>query len=82
MEFFEKSVTCRRTNGIKFNKYPNFMSRDPFVDAYGLHVGSQYHIDQLHYCSINGPVLGNVGLDLVTLKEFPNDLYLRSGFLE
>jgi hypothetical protein len=82
MEFFCKQVHCRRTSGIKVNRYPNFLCQDTFLDAFGLCVGSPYHIDEIYHRKINSTPFGNIDLQLVKLHEFPNDLFLRSGFSE
>jgi hypothetical protein len=82
VDLFCKEIYCRRTTGIKINRHPNFFAPSVITDAFELCVGSTYHIDQIHYCSITGDAIGFANQELVTLKEFPNDLYLRSGFSE
>jgi hypothetical protein len=82
MCIFAKQVTCRRTNGIKLNNHPNCFSRDIFLDAYEMCVGSTYTITQNYYCKITGTPFGHIEFELVTLKEFPGQAFLRSAFSE
>lgn len=79
---FSKPVKCREYQKVKLNKHPGFLNRENFIDEYSLSVGSTYHIDKVHYCRVIGTPIGNVDMQLVTLREFPDELFLRSGFSE